>query len=97
MKVFFFCGFRVKEDASGNITMKETGSKPLKRDDLDSDVSHTEMPVKDWEHNRAKCISDTILSCELRFTGVFACLISLESLQETLLQYFISRFALCVQ
>ena len=51
MKVFFFCGCRVKEDESGNITMKETGSKPLKRDDLDSDVRHTEMQVKGWEHN----------------------------------------------
>ncbi|KAJ7380493.1 hypothetical protein OS493_008955 [Desmophyllum pertusum] len=29
--------YRVKEDATGNITMKETGSKPLKREDLDSD------------------------------------------------------------
>ena len=37
--LFSFC--RVNEDESGNITMKETGSKPLKRDDLDSDVSLT--------------------------------------------------------
>jgi len=35
--LFSFC--RVNEDESGNITMEETGSKPLKRDDLDSDVS----------------------------------------------------------
>ena len=36
---FFYC--RVKEEESGNITMKETGSKPLRRHDLDSDVSGT--------------------------------------------------------
>ena len=41
--------------------MKETGSKPLKRDDLDSDVSDAKMPVKGWEHNQAKCISDAVL------------------------------------
>ena len=34
---------RVQEDSSGNITMKETGSKPLKREDLDSDVSLVPM------------------------------------------------------
>lgn len=29
--------YRIKEDETGNITMKETGSKPLKPDDLDTD------------------------------------------------------------
>ena len=33
------CVLRVKEDETGNITMKETGGKPLTRKDLDSDVS----------------------------------------------------------
>lgn len=33
--------YRVKEDETGNITMKETGGKPLSRKDLDSDVSFT--------------------------------------------------------
>ena len=37
--IVFVLNFRIKEDETGNITMKETGSKPLKPDDLDTDVS----------------------------------------------------------
>lgn len=43
--------YRVKEDTSGNITMKETGSQPLKRDDLDSDdvfILETGVGVYVW-------------------------------------------------
>ena len=38
MKIGWSSNSRVKE-VEGNITMKETGSKPLNRKDLDSDVS----------------------------------------------------------
>ena len=50
----FRCACRVKEDSSGNITMKETGSKPLKREDLDSDVSPTECCCEEQVRTSSK-------------------------------------------
>lgn len=59
--------YRVNEDESGNITMKETGSKPLKRDDLDSDdvfILETGMGIYVWQgrnatrNEKAKALKD---------------------------------------
>ncbi|XP_078344525.1 advillin-like [Oculina patagonica] len=48
--------YRVKEDSSGNITMKETGTTPLKREDLDSDdafILETGQSVYVWLGKKA--------------------------------------------
>lgn len=48
--------YRIQEDSSGNITMKETGSKPLKRDDLDPDdafILETGQGIYVWEGKKS--------------------------------------------
>ena len=55
------------------------------------------LHLKGSEHNQrtGMCISDPFLLFYLRFIKDFAC--GLEFLQETLLQWFICCFALCLQ
>ncbi|XP_020630345.1 villin-1-like [Orbicella faveolata] len=48
--------YRVQEDSSGNITMKETGSKPLKQEDLDPDdafILETGQGIYVWEGKKS--------------------------------------------